>query len=220
MTYIGIDPGLTGGIGIMTGGRIFGSPMPTYTVEVKTKRGFVKRRRYDLKALRRFFVPYAIPPHSSNEDAEWDPRRCYVTLEEAFPMPQQGVTSMFSIGLGYGILQGLFAGLDIELKTVHPKTWQSMFEIHANKETNTKEQALAVCKQLFPDTNLMASERSTIPHKGIVDALLICEWGRRFAEEEREIKHRNILLSRTRWRKDRLSADCEWSGKRQNGNKR
>lgn len=193
--YIGIDPGLTGGLAVISDTRTFGTPIPTITINVKKGKGWVKRKRYDLLALHRFFYRYTLGI-TSGEDMLY-----HVILEEQFPMPMQRKTkegkiakqasvSMFSTGLGYGIFQGLLTGLGMKYTTVHPKTWQKEFGIGTKHNEiggvilNTKEQALLVCEELFPDVNLMASERSTVPHKGIVDALLIAMYGKRQIEEK------------------------------------
>lgn len=167
--YIGIDPGQNGAVAIMRRDRTFGVPIPTYWDIVTTKRGLTKRKRYDIKALRNLLTNYV------NGYIVW--------LEEAFPMPVQGVTSMFSNGLGYGILQGLLVGLEIGFNIVHPKTWQAEYKIRKTEEKDTKEQALEKCVELFPHVNLMGSERSSTPHNGIVDALLIAEYGKRQNEK-------------------------------------
>ena len=180
--FIGIDGGLQGGIAVITKNHTFGTIIPTYSVEVKGKRGWTKRKRYDLPMLRRFFVCYACYVDECHNQ-EYDVTQCHVTLEEAFPMPAQGIVSQYSVGLGYGIFQGLLTGLGMNYVTVHPKKWQSEFKIRTNEENgSTKDQALAVCEELFPNVNLLASERSTIPHKGIVDAFLIAEYGKRQME--------------------------------------
>lgn len=196
--FIGVDGGLLGAIAVISDTRTFGTSMPTYNTEVKTKRGLAKRKRYDLRALRTFFAHYTNQLARGNDtewyDAEYNVTQCHVTLEEAFPVPmkretkegeiiKQGAVSVFSTGLGYGIMQGLLTGLNMDYDTVHPKKWQARFGIRTSEESTTKEQALVICEQLFPNVNLMASERSTTPHKGIVDALLIAEYGKRRYEE-------------------------------------
>jgi len=44
---------------------------------------------------------------------------------------------------------------------------------------DTKAMALLAAKRLFPSVDLTATERSKKPHDGIVDALLLAEYGRR-----------------------------------------
>ena len=177
MIFIGVDPGLSGGLAVISENRIFGTIIPTYNIEVKTKRAWTKRKRYDLPALRIFFGCYACYVDECHNQ-EYDVTQCHVTLEEAFPMPAQGIVSQYSVGLGYGIFQGLLTGLGMNYVTVHPKKWQSEFKIRTNEENTTKEQALEAVERLYPDVNLYASERSTKPHSGIVDSILIGTWGK------------------------------------------
>jgi len=109
----------------------------------------------------------------------------FVTIEKQYPMPTQGVTSQFTIGLGYGTVRGMLCGIGITTKTVHAKTWQKEF-FTRDKTKTTKEQALEAVKKIYPHVDLFATERSTKEHEGIIDALLICEYGRRKHLEEVE----------------------------------
>jgi hypothetical protein len=125
-----------------------------------------RRQKYDWSAIKEFL--------RVRKDA-------IVTIEKQFPMPIQGITSQYSIGLGYGTLLGLLCGLGIKTEKVHPKTWQKEF-FKRDPEKTTKEQALEAVKELFPNVDLFASERSTVPHSGIVDALCLAEYGKRCEE--------------------------------------
>ena len=160
LIYAGCDPGLNGGFGILDGTHIYGAPIPTFWITMKSGK---RRRQYDYMAIRKFF--------EARKDV-------IVTLEEQFPMPMQGVVSQFSTGFGYGLFMGLLCGLDITTKTVHAKTWQKEF-FKRDKEKTTKEQALEVIKTIYPTVDLFASERSTKEHDGIIDAILLAEYGRR-----------------------------------------
>ena len=160
MISIGIDCGLNGAFGVIDGTHVYGAPIPTYWITMKSGK---RRRQYDYIAIRKFFEPR---------------RDAIVTLEEQFPFPGQGVVSQFSTGFGYGLFLGLLCGLDITTKTVHAKTWQKEFFVR-DKTKTTKEQALEVVKAIFHNVDLFASERSTVPHDGIVDSLLLAEYGRR-----------------------------------------
>ena len=99
-------------------------------------------------------------------------------IEAAQAMPGQGVTSMFSIGKGYGLWLGLLAGLGIACETVHPRRWSNAMLADVNKG-DTKAAAAVVAARLFPLLNLRATDRCRKPHEGMVDALLIGEWKRR-----------------------------------------
>lgn len=162
--YMGIDPGFSGAFGVIEGSHVYGAPIPTFWITLKSGK---RRKQYDYPAIKEFL--------KVRKDA-------ITTLEEQFPMPMQGVVSQYSIGLGYGMFIGMLCGLDITKKTVHAKTWQKEF-FQRNPEKTTKEQALEAIQILYPAVDLFASERSTVPHTGIVDAVLIAEYGKRREEK-------------------------------------
>jgi crossover junction endodeoxyribonuclease RuvC len=104
---------------------------------------------------------------------------CHAVLEKVAARPGQGVCSMFKFGRVYGALQALLAAHQIPSFEVTPQKWQAeMLEgIPVIQKTSgkkdTKKMALLAAQKLFPSL--------TIPkkHDGLVDALLIAEWGRR-----------------------------------------
>ena len=63
------------------------------------------------------------------------------------------------------------------------KTWQGTFwkkpKMAKGQKFDTKAAALVAAKRLWPDEKFLATERSKVPHDGIVDALLIAEHTRR-----------------------------------------
>ena len=160
MNYIGIDPGLQGGIAtIYNSGEISILVMPTIKIG--------KKRILDNAMLAGTFSLSNI----------LDIKR-YAILEQQQPMPKQGVTSMFSIGYGFGVLKQCLVDFCIPHEVVHAQVWQKEFGISGRKG-NTKAQALQICQSLFPDLNLLATDKSKKPHEGIVDAVLIAEYARR-----------------------------------------
>ena len=160
MNFIGIDPGLQGGIAtIRESGEITTLVMPT------AKSG--KKRILDNAMLAGTFSL------SNILDI-----KCYAILEQQQPMPKQGVTSMFSIGYGFGALKQCLVDFSIPHEVVRAQVWQKEFGISGRKG-NTKAQALQICQSLFPDLNLLATERSKKPHEGVVDAVLVAEFARR-----------------------------------------
>ena len=156
MRFIGIDPGLQGGIAFVEESEIVTAYMPIIHGKKKT---------LDNLTLSRIFSGY-------------DPIKCYAILEQQQAMPKQGVTSMFSIGYGFGALKQCLVDFAIPHEIVRAQTWQKEFGISGRKG-NTKAQALQICQSLFPDLNLLATERSKKPHEGIVDAVLIAEYAKR-----------------------------------------
>lgn len=174
MHIIGIDPGLNGGFGVISDDRVFGTTIPTYWEVLKSGK---RRKQYDLVNIRRLLI------------AQQSISKIQVILEKQIPMPilreiktgvvKQGAVSIFSTGFGYGAFLGILCGLDITTDEVHPKTWQSEFNIHTTEEHTTKEAALEAVQHIYPDVNLYASERAQNAHSGIVDGILIAEWYRR-----------------------------------------
>ena len=161
----GIDPGLLGGISMMnTEKKITAKIMPTITI----KKGKKNKRVLDHKGLKETFELYKSTS-------------CYAVIEKQHAMPGQGVSSMLTIGIGYGSLLQTLVDFEVSFEEVRAQVWQKEFGI-ANGDT--KAQALEVCQSLFPKLNLLATKKSRVPHKGIVDAVLIMEYGIRRHKNE------------------------------------
>lgn len=92
----GIDPGLSGGIAILTlSGDIVGVwPMPETESEI------------------------------AELIAEFAPRLTIVLLEKVGPMPKQGIASTAKFMKSYGFLRGVLAALLVRRDDVRPQEWQ------------------------------------------------------------------------------------------------
>src|SRR6185312_5022879 len=101
-----------------------------------------------------------------------------VLIEKAQSMPEQGVASMFTIGMGYGLIRGILAGLEFRYELVHPRTWQTKLFRDLPK-SDTKAMSVIVAGRLWPAQDWRASERCKVAHNGLTDAALIAEYGRR-----------------------------------------
>ena len=99
---------------------------------------------------------------------------CKCVLEKVNAMPGQGVVSMFNFGQNYGFIQGVLKAYSIPFELVTPQKWKKEFSCTSDKNTS-----IEVCKRLFPNVNLKATERCKKDHDGIAEALLIAEYGRR-----------------------------------------
>ena len=100
------------------------------------------------------------------------PLRC--VLEKVNAMPGQGVVSMFNFGQNYGFIQGVLKAYEIPYELVTPQKWKKEFSCTSDKNTS-----IEVCKRLFPNVNLKATDRCKKDHDGLAEALLIAEYGRR-----------------------------------------
>lgn len=99
---------------------------------------------------------------------------CKCTLEHVHAMPKQGVSSTFNFGMNFGFIQGVLKAYGIPYELVTPQKWKKEFSCTSDKNTS-----IDVCKRLFPNVNLKATERCKKDHDGMAEALLIAEYGRR-----------------------------------------
>ena len=99
---------------------------------------------------------------------------CICYLEHVHAMPKQGVSSTFNFGMNFGFIQGVLKAYAIPYELVTPQKWKKEFSCTSDKNTS-----IEVCKRLFPDVNLKATDRCKKDHDGIAEALLIAEYGRR-----------------------------------------
>jgi len=158
MTHIiGIDVGLHGAIASMTlsGEDVEVIDMPIY----KVKRGKRKKNHYDISRIVRILI---------------DKNPEFAVLEKQQAMPKQGIVSMFNIGYGFGLFEGILSALAIPYEVVHPKKWQKEFGI---RKGNTKVQSYEIASKLFPDVEIKGKRGGM--KDGRADALLIAEFGRR-----------------------------------------
>ena len=122
-----------------------------FVVQVK------KKDEYDLNAMRALL---------DGVDEVW--------IEKVHAMPKQGVTSMFSFGKGYGIWLGLIAGMWIRVNEVAPQTWKKYW---LKDMPRGKGSAILRAQQIFPNVNLLPTERSRKPSIALAEALLIAMYG-------------------------------------------
>ena len=87
----------------------------------------------------------------------------------------QGGKSAFSLGVNYGIWQGVLKGLAVETITVPPTAWQR-YVYGSGAVGRPKERALRRAKELFPDMPLVP-DGCRVERHGRADAALIALYG-------------------------------------------
>lgn len=130
--WIGIDPGLGGAVGILSPNEL-AKFFDTPTVPVKVGRG--RRRAYQLDAIQDFL-------RQCSEE-----HRCQAVLEKVHAMPGQGVTSMFSMGYGFGIWEMALSAFYIPYKLVTPQRWKAAMIEGADRGKNA---ARLTAIKMFP----------------------------------------------------------------------
>lgn len=151
MITIGVDPGLSGAIGILNDGRFVAvEDMPI----VAKGSGSVKNEvnPSGMIALLRQYAP-------ADE---------YVmaVLERVNAMPGQGVSSTFSLGDSFGCARSAIAACRFEMTYVAPSQWKKHFKL-----TNDKEMSRALAIRMFPEAPLNLKK-----HSDRAEALLMARW--------------------------------------------
>lgn len=98
-----------------------------------------------------------------------------VVLERQHAMPQQGRTSMLTIGVGFGLWWGILAALELPVEFVTAQRWQREV-LHGVAGGDTKDRAVRVARARFPALDLVPGKRVR-PHEGIADAACLALYG-------------------------------------------
>lgn len=156
-TFIGIDPGMSGGIAVL-------SPNGCLSVRILP---FVDRE-LDHRELHGWLETLTLDYP--------DETKPIVYVEKISAMPGQGVSSMWTFGYVTGQLHMFVRMLDIPMKLVTPQAWKKMILAGTAKD---KQAAIEHCINAYPHNSFLATSRSHKPHDGICDATCIAEYAQR-----------------------------------------
>jgi hypothetical protein len=167
--FLGIDPGLTGAIALLSDDlkiiRFYDTPVLT------VKSGTKNRKQMNAPMIFEIF----------EEVRGLYGTDLFAVIEKVSPMPStheadkgagMGVTSAFNYGKGVGIWLGLLAGCQIPFEEVHPRTWKSKMLSDMGKG---KDASRVKAMSLFP---AIAPQLQLIKHHGRADALLMAAYMR------------------------------------------
>ena len=152
---IGVDPGLSGAIAVMSPESLKIFDMPTMTVERNGK----AKRQVSATELAELLYLY------SGKD-------CHVYCERVSAMAGQGVTSVFSFGRSFGMIEGILAALHMPVTYVAPATWVKAVHRGAGKDAS-RQRAM----ELFPENQ---ADFKRVKDDGRSDASLIAYWGKHY----------------------------------------
>lgn len=157
MIYLGIDPGLDGGVALLDGETneltLFKTPV-------------IGGKEYDIQEMKNILLRI-------------QGKKASATIENQISMPGQGLTSTLQTGKGFGIWLGLLAGLNVPYQVVSARQWQNRLFTGVKSTLDTKDKSITVAKRLFPHADFRKSERATVANDGLTDAANIAEYGRR-----------------------------------------
>lgn len=146
MVYIGLDPGVSGGIAALSDdGAIYGGPwkMPETDADV--------------------FEVLGLIAHTERK----------AVLERVSASPQMGVVSAFTFGKGYGALRMALTSVGTPFDEVTPQRWQKAMQCLTRGDKNVSKRR---AQQLFPQVKvthaiadaLLIAEYCRRFHKGML----------------------------------------------------
>jgi crossover junction endodeoxyribonuclease RuvC len=153
MIYIGIDPGKTGGIAIIS--DVQNNHISAIEMPINAK------KEIDVLSIYSYLLLYM----GSN---------CFCCIEKSTAMPKQGVVSMFKYGTTYGKLIAIIEILEISYEEIVPQKWKKEFSLNSDKR-----RSIITAQKLFPSMKgQFTTERGRIKD-GAAEALLLAEYARR-----------------------------------------
>lgn len=151
MIVIGIDPGNTGAISVLEDDKF----KDVYDMPLMANG---KKQQVNAAELSKILLAICGDRKES----------IMVVIEKVSAMPGQGVSSMFNFGMGFGVLQGVVAGLRLPFRLVTPQSWKKSAGLIGKEKDNAR----TLAQQIFPDAPL--GRKKDI---GRADAILIGLYG-------------------------------------------
>lgn len=161
--FVGIDPGLKGGIAVLPG--LTKIEPRAWIMPVQGKEVAVREFQADLRHYAGICPPSEI----------------LCCLEWAQAMPKQGGCAMFNYGVGFGMLRASLTALCIPYVLVRPTTWKKRVLADTNRD---KDAAIALIHRLFPTMSLRRTSACTNDHDGMADALCLALYAKNHLTQE------------------------------------
>ena len=160
MIIIGIDPGVSGAICILTDGKITEIyEMPTMIDGKKNK------KQVNGAEITNIFQKELINEKNSK-----------VIIEHVSAMPGQGVTSMFNFGQSFGVLKGICSAMQLPMYFVRPVKWKKYFNLIKTNKDASRTKVI----EIFP---YISSKISRKKDSNKADSILIAKY---FEETQNE----------------------------------
>lgn len=145
---VGIDPGLEGGVALLSASERWAVPLPHLGKEMAVR---------ELLAL--------LPPPSEVSA---------VIVERLGVRPKQSAQSGATQGTNHGRITGALEAMGYPLRLVRPQDWKAKVLRGTKKD---KADAIAFVQRAYPDINLIPG-RCRTPQDGLADAVCLAEYGK------------------------------------------
>lgn len=183
------DPGISGGYAILDGFIVVTRGRMPIDKNLKNKKSTI-----NLTEVSRLMVNH---------------RPDVIVLERQAPRPGEGVSSAWTSGYNFGLLFATASAIVNNIALVAPRTWATKLHDSESPIEDPKARSLEVAKKLFPLEDFLATERSSKPHEGIIDALLIAYWynqhGQFIVEKEPKPKKQSKNKKQTLKKKGKIN---------------
>ena len=153
---VGIDNGISGGLCALSAfdGAVLGyRAMPTKQVASKSE--------VDIRALLDWLEPYR--------------KDMVVCIEEPLKHAKSS-QAMRSMSISFGLIVGACEAKQFSVHRVQVKEWQDVMLGKKLAKGMTKVAALAAANKLWPQQRWIATNKSRVPHDGMIDAALIAHY--------------------------------------------
>lgn len=161
MKVIGIDCGLSGAVAMLGEGGL--ERLEDLPIALKGKGGGSVKNEINPAELNSMLKAWV------NGSAD----SVLVVVERVNAMPDQGVSSVFSLGDTQGCIRGVLAARGYPVEWISPQRWKRRFGLIAtDKDVDKKELSRAKAIQLYPEADLA---RKKDHNRG--DAILIARFG-------------------------------------------
>lgn len=165
LNIIGIDPGLTGAVVLLSAAGKILSIQDTPILKVSKGKG--TRTVYVESQMA------AILESFKNFDVNFE---VHCAIENVHSMPKQGVVSVGSFMYGFGLWIGILSAFRIPYTRIEPQAWKKAIGIPPKSE---KSESIVRAHQLFPHVSFMKDRGHVDTLNGRADALLLAEVLRR-----------------------------------------
>ena len=154
MISLGVDPGIRGGIAIVSDSDGIGMLLDAIDIPVV---GSGARERVDVAAVRDFIQQH---------------KPTLALVERAQAMPRQGSSSGFKYGRSVGQIEATVVLCSVPLEIVEPTAWKRFWKLPPKDKERSRQLAL----QLFPTAHALLARKKD---HGRAEAALIARYGLR-----------------------------------------
>jgi len=150
-TYIGIDPGKSGGICSIEDNRLRANKCPD-----------------SVQGMAELFKDIL---------QDTSPKDVFLYIEKVWAMPHDGKSSIFTFGQNYGQWEGVIASFNIIPIYVTPSTWMKHHEVQKGLKKQERKNILKQMAQEFINTNnYMSYQWKGVATLATADAIMLAKY--------------------------------------------